>query len=48
MESNVEFLGKPKINAKELNYIMNKKEVYANLYEIESQKNCSYISILLL
>ena len=38
MESNVEFIEKPKINTKELNYIMNSKDVYANLYEIEITK----------
>ena len=38
METTVEFLNKPKINTKELNYIMNTKDVYANLYEIEIKK----------
>jgi len=38
MEPNVEFLEKPKINTKDLNYIMNSKEVYANLYEINITK----------
>ena len=38
MEPNVEFLKKPKINVDELKYIMNTKDVYANLYEIEIKK----------
>ena len=38
MEPNVEFLKKPKINVDELKYIMNSKDVYANLYEIEIKK----------
>ena len=38
METNVEFLKKPEINTKKLNYIMNTKDVYANLYEIEIEE----------
>ena len=38
MEANVEFLKKPKINVDKLKYIMNSKDVYANLYEIEIKK----------
>ena len=38
MESDIDFVKKPKINAKELNYIMNSKDVYANLYEIKIKK----------
>ena len=38
MEANIEFLKKPEINTQNLNYIMNKKDVYANLYEIEIEE----------
>ena len=34
----INFLEKPKINAKSLNYIQNSKDVYANLYEIKITK----------
>jgi len=38
MEINIEFLQKPDINVQKLNYIMNKKDVYANLYEIDIEE----------
>ena len=37
-EKPIDFLKKPKINAENLNYIQNKKQVYANLYEIKINK----------
>jgi len=38
MEADIDFIKKPKINTKDLKYIMNSKDVYANLYEIEIKK----------
>ena len=38
METNINFLTKPKINAKELSYVLNTKKVYANLFEIIIKK----------
>ena len=34
----ISFLTKPKINAKELEYVLNSKKVYANLFEIKLKK----------
>ena len=34
----ISFLTKPKINAKELTYVLNTKQVYANLFEINMKK----------
>ena len=34
----IDFLQKPKINVEKLNYILNTKKVYANLYEIKIKK----------
>ena len=36
--NNITFLSKPKINAKDLIYIRNRKEVYVNLFEIKMKK----------
>ena len=37
-ENQINFLAKPKLNADELKYVLNSKEVYANLYEIKIKK----------
>ena len=34
----ITMLPKPNINAKDLNYILNSKEVYVNLFEIKMKK----------
>ena len=40
MKSNkeIDFIPKPKINAKKLTYVLNSKKVYANLFEIKMSK----------
>ena len=38
LEDDINFLEKPKIDFSKVNYISNKKNVYANLYEIELKK----------
>ena len=38
VEKPIDFLPKPKINTGNLNYVLNSKEVYANLYEIKIKK----------
>ena len=37
-KTNISFLTKPKINSEKLKYILNSKNVYANLYEIKIKK----------
>ena len=37
-EKVINFLPKPKINVDKLKYILNTKDVYANLYEIKIKK----------
>jgi len=41
MEQNkvINFLEKPKINVKDLKYVLNSKKVYVNLFEINLKKN---------
>ena len=43
MKSNkdIAFITKPKINTKELAYVLNSKKVYANLFEITMNKSAT-------
>ena len=44
----INFLKKPDIKTKDLEYVLESKKVYVNLFEIKMNKDLTYINILIL